>query len=166
MIILDEPLNNLDYGNVRTFSNILTQIHGQYPSIGILLVTHCRSIPIVNKVIEICPKTKTLNAGNGYVCNSCFGSVDENKMYIWSLTSKEEIRWLKFLLHWRCWLSCFGSDFMLPAHCCRQRSSCSLSYRLRCFLDAWDWSAASQYCWFRWAESASCLPLKFSREKI
>ena len=82
MIILDEPLNNLDYGNVRTFSNILTQIHGQYPSIGILLVTHCRSIPIVNKVIEIGPRTKTLNAGNGYVCNSCFGSVDENKMYI------------------------------------------------------------------------------------
>ncbi len=82
MIILDEPLNNLDYGNVRFFSNILTQIHSLYPSIGILLVTHCRSIPIINKVIEICPKAKTLNVGKEYMCNSCFGSVDENKMYI------------------------------------------------------------------------------------
>ena len=82
LVLLDEPLNNLDYNNVRAFSNTLTRIHKAFPNIGILMVTHCRSIPIVNKVIEIDPESKTLKTGGSYSCNSCFGKVDSNVMYI------------------------------------------------------------------------------------
>lgn len=81
LIILDEPLNNLDYNNVRLFSNVLTQIHHEYPKIGILIVTHCRSIPIINKVVEIDTKINKLIAGQEYFCTSCFGRVDEHQMY-------------------------------------------------------------------------------------
>lgn len=82
LILMDEPLNNLDYDNVRKFSNILTMIHNDHPKISIVLVTHCRSIPIINRVIEIDTITKELFEGELYKCNSCFGKIDNNGMYI------------------------------------------------------------------------------------
>lgn len=82
LLILDEPLNNLDYKNVRAFSNILTRIYKNKPDLGILMVTHCRSIPIINKVVEINPETKSLIAGGEYNCNSCFGDVNSDGLYV------------------------------------------------------------------------------------
>lgn len=82
LIIFDEPLNNLDYSNVRTFSNILTKIYREKPELSILIVTHCRSIPIINKVIEIDTTNKTLKLGDPYICSSCFGKIDSNGYYI------------------------------------------------------------------------------------
>ena len=82
LIILDEPLNNLDYDNVRAFSNVLTRIYKSKPNLAILLVTHCRSIPIVNKVISIDSFTKRFVEEQTYFCNSCFGKISENGMYI------------------------------------------------------------------------------------
>ena len=82
LIILDEPLNNLDYRNVRAFSNILSRIYKDRPELGILMVTHCRSIPIINKVIEIDIETKTLKQGGSYICNSCFGELDSDGLYV------------------------------------------------------------------------------------
>lgn len=82
LIIMDEPLNNLDYRNVRAFSNILSKIYHEKPQLGMLLVTHCRSIPIVNKMLEIDPKSKTIKEAEGYTCNSCFGAIDPNGMYV------------------------------------------------------------------------------------
>lgn len=81
LLLLDEPLNNLDYGNVRSFSNVLTRIFREKPELGIILVTHCRSLPIVNRVIEIDPVEKGLKDGGLYTCNSCFGKLDENGLY-------------------------------------------------------------------------------------
>lgn len=82
LLILDEPLNNLDYSNVRAFSNIITQIHKAKPDLAIVLVTHCRSLPIVNKVIEIDPDEKEMRVGKAYVCSSCFGKIDNNGYYV------------------------------------------------------------------------------------
>lgn len=82
LILLDEPLNNLDYNNVRAFSNTLAKIHKSYPNLGIIMVTHCRSIPIVNKVIEIDPANKELKIGKQYTCNSCFGEIDDSGLYV------------------------------------------------------------------------------------
>ncbi len=82
LIIFDEPLNNLDYNNVRKFSNILTKLHQEYPNVGMILVTHCRSIPIINRVLEIDVDTKTLKTGEKYVCNSCFGKISNEGLYI------------------------------------------------------------------------------------
>lgn len=81
LIILDEPLNNLDYGNVRAFSNILTMIYKEKPDLAIIIVTHCRSIPIINKVIEVDPSEKKLKIGETYRCSSCFGKIDANGLY-------------------------------------------------------------------------------------
>ena len=82
LILLDEPLNNLDYNNVRTFSNTLTRVHKSYPHIGIVMVTHCRSIPIVNRVVEIDPNNDGFKIGKQYACNSCFGEIDDSGLYI------------------------------------------------------------------------------------
>lgn len=82
LILLDEPLNNLDYNNVRSFSNALTRIHNSYSDIGIVIVTHCRSIPIVNKVIEIDPNNGGFKIGKQYTCNSCFGEIDNSGLYV------------------------------------------------------------------------------------
>lgn len=82
LLILDEPLNNLDYRNVRAFSNILTKIYRAKPGLGILMVTHCRSIPIINKVISIEPNEKLLAVGGTYICNSCFGEVGSDGLYL------------------------------------------------------------------------------------
>ncbi len=81
LLLLDEPLNNLDYNNVRLFSNVLTRIYRDKPELGIIMVTHCRSIPIVNRVIEIQPNTKKLVETKNYSCNSCFGELDEKGYY-------------------------------------------------------------------------------------
>ncbi len=81
LLILDEPLNNLDYNNVRAFSNVLTKIYRLKPELAIILVTHCRSIPIVNRIIEIDPVRKRFNECESYVCSSCFGTVGEDGVY-------------------------------------------------------------------------------------
>ena len=47
----DEEADKFEYD--RAFSNILTQIHKAKPDLAIVLVTHCRSLPIVNKVSYI-----------------------------------------------------------------------------------------------------------------
>ncbi|MCR4781607.1 MAG: ATP-binding cassette domain-containing protein [Lachnospiraceae bacterium] len=82
LMILDEPLNNLDYRNVRAFSNILTRIYMNKPELGVIMVTHCRSIPIINKVIEINPSEKRLGIGKEYKCNSCFGEINKDGLYV------------------------------------------------------------------------------------
>ena len=81
LLLLDEPLNNLDYSNVRMFSNVLTKIYKSKPELGIILVTHCRSIPIVNRVLEISMRDRTINEKLTYTCNSCFGQINDQGYY-------------------------------------------------------------------------------------
>ena len=81
LLILDEPLNNLDYSNVRAFSNVLTKVYRAKPELAVIIVTHCRSIPIVNRIIEIDPTQKVFSENDSYVCSSCFGSVDKDGYY-------------------------------------------------------------------------------------
>ena len=81
MLILDEPLNNLDYSNVRAFSNVLTKIYRSKPELAIIVVTHCRSIPIINRIIEINSDQKQFNESEIYGCSSCFGTVNEDGLY-------------------------------------------------------------------------------------
>lgn len=81
LLILDEPLNNLDYSNVRAFSNVLTRIYRSKPELAIILVTHCRSIPIVNRIINIDPTQKLFKENEAYVCSSCFGDINEDGLY-------------------------------------------------------------------------------------
>lgn len=81
LLLLDEPLNNLDYGNVRNFSNVLTALFKTKPELGIILVTHCRSIPIVNRIVEIDTASKGFIESKEYECSSCFGNINDECMY-------------------------------------------------------------------------------------
>ena len=82
LVFFDEPLNNLDYNNVRMFSNIITKLHQAHPDVAMVIVTHCRSIPIINRVLEIDVNTKELKSGKDYICNSCFGRTNELGLYV------------------------------------------------------------------------------------
>lgn len=83
LCLIDEPLNNLDYSNVRLLSNLLCTIHKKRPELAFLIVTHCRAITIVNRILQIDTNTKqiieikdvekALPSG----CNSCFGVVEK-----------------------------------------------------------------------------------------
>lgn len=81
LIILDEPLNNLDYNNVRSFSNVLAQIYKTKSNLAMLIVTHCRSIPIINRVISIDSVKKGFVEENSYICSSCFGKIGNDGLY-------------------------------------------------------------------------------------
>ncbi len=67
--------------NVRAFSNVLTKIYRSKPELPIILVTHCRSIPIVSRIIEIDPVQKQFVEGESYVCSSCFGNIGADGLY-------------------------------------------------------------------------------------
>lgn len=82
LVILDEPINNLDYSNVRSFSNVLTRIYRSRQDIAMIVVTHCRSIPIINKVVEIDPVNKSFVERDTYICSSCFGVVNDEGMFV------------------------------------------------------------------------------------
>ena len=82
LVILDEPLNNLDYNNVRLFSNMLKAICDNNPQLAVIIVTHCRSISCINRVVEIDVNQHNLIETRSYVCTSCFGRLDEHGMYI------------------------------------------------------------------------------------
>lgn len=79
MIILDEPLNALDYNHVRQLSNFLTKIHQENPTLAILCISHCRAILCVNKKLSISDnriKEEPIEKHYG-----CFGNI-HNDYYI------------------------------------------------------------------------------------
>ena len=81
LLIIDEPLNALDYDNVRLFSNIINRIHLEQPNVGIIIVTHCRAMPCLNRILTIANNTITED-NTEIFCNSCFGEMDTNGYYI------------------------------------------------------------------------------------
>jgi ABC-type glutathione transport system ATPase component len=81
LIIIDEPLNNLDFVNSKKISNLITKIHHEYPQSAILMVTHCRMFPCITRVISM-ENGKLLDDNGEYHCNSCFGKPDELGYYL------------------------------------------------------------------------------------
>lgn len=80
LCVIDEPLNALDFDNVRLFSNFLTTIHREKRSLGILIVTHCRSIPCITKMLKI-TEGEIVEVTGERSCFSCFGNVNEYGYY-------------------------------------------------------------------------------------
>ncbi len=77
---IDEPLNNLDMRTVRQISNLLNQIHLENPDAIILMVSHCRIFPFINRVIKI-EAGKFVEDMSSPVCNTCFGLPDDKGFY-------------------------------------------------------------------------------------
>lgn len=81
--IIDEPINNLDYSNVRLFANLLQKIRSQKPPLSFLIVSHCRSIPIINRIIQIQNKhfyeVEDVKTAMPSGCSSCFGPIVDGR---------------------------------------------------------------------------------------
>ena len=80
LLLIDEPINNLDFNTACRVSNMITKIHKLNPHLSMLIVTHCHIFPIVDRVIKI-EKGRILNSNIKYECHNCFGDVDENGFY-------------------------------------------------------------------------------------
>lgn len=81
LMIIDEPLNNLDFLNARNISNVINRVIRENPRMGLLMISHCRIFPFINR--EICLATNGISEiSNNYHCHSCFGEPDEKGFYI------------------------------------------------------------------------------------
>ena len=80
LFIIDEPLNNLDFKNARKVSNLITRIHKENPDAAILMVTHCKIFPVINRLITI-KDGVVVPSEEKYQCHSCFGKANAEGYY-------------------------------------------------------------------------------------
>ncbi|MCM1054556.1 MAG: ATP-binding cassette domain-containing protein [Bacteroides sp.] len=80
LLIVDEPLNNLDYVNARHTSNLINKVIRDNPKIGLLMISHCRIFPFITRELKL-SSAGICKVPNHYVCHSCFGVPDENGFY-------------------------------------------------------------------------------------
>ncbi len=66
LILMDEPLNNLDKENKRFLIKALDDLRKTNPDITILLITHCRIFPGIKDIIQI---TKEENESKAIYCS-------------------------------------------------------------------------------------------------
>jgi ABC-type multidrug transport system ATPase subunit len=71
-LIIDEPLNNLDFVNARNISNMINKVIQENSKLGILMISHCRIFPFITREIKLTPNG-IIPVDEHYVCHSCFG---------------------------------------------------------------------------------------------
>ena len=81
LLIIDEPLNNLDFINARNISNVINRAMNENHHMGLLMISHCRIFPFITREIKLTPEG-IQNSTDHYVCHSCFGNPDENGYFI------------------------------------------------------------------------------------
>lgn len=81
LMLIDEPLNNLDFNNAKNISNMLNKVIKANPSMGLIMISHCRIFPFITREIELSSKG-VKEIPNHYVCHNCFGTHNENGYYI------------------------------------------------------------------------------------
>lgn len=79
LIIIDEPLNNLDFKAAMKISNFLNDLHLSDSKPGMILVTHCKMLTCINKSVELI-NGSLLPAP--YTCLHCMGEPDERGYYL------------------------------------------------------------------------------------
>ena len=79
-MMIDEPLNNLDFVNARNISNLINKVIKENPKMGLLMISHCRIFPFITREIKLTP-TGIQEVNDRYICHSCFGEADENGYY-------------------------------------------------------------------------------------
>lgn len=80
LLIIDEPLNNLDFVNARHISNLINKVIHENPKIGVLMISHCRIFPFITRELKL--TADGINEiSEPYTCHSCFGEPDENGFY-------------------------------------------------------------------------------------
>lgn len=80
LMIIDEPLNNLDFVNVRNISNLINKVLHENKHMAVLMISHCRIFPFITREIEL-TKSGISTSEEHYVCHSCFGEPDKEGYY-------------------------------------------------------------------------------------
>ena len=81
LLIIDEPLNNLDFVNARNISNLINRVIKNNPEMAVLMISHCRIFPFINREIQLTPGG-IQEVPVPYSChNSCFGEPDNEGFY-------------------------------------------------------------------------------------
>ena len=80
LLIIDEPLNNLDFVNARHISNLINKVIRDNSDMGILMISHCRIFPFITRELKL-TSNGISEVDEPYTCHSCFGEPDENGFY-------------------------------------------------------------------------------------
>lgn len=80
LLLIDEPLNNLDYINARHISNLINKVIHDNPEMGLLMVSHCRIFPFITRELKL-RSDGISETYESYTCHSCFGAPDDNGFY-------------------------------------------------------------------------------------
>ena len=81
LMIIDEPLNNLDFINARNISNLINRVVQENPKVGLLMISHCRIFPFITREVKL-TASGVEELQEPYVCRSCFGEPDEKGFYL------------------------------------------------------------------------------------
>ena len=81
LMIIDEPLNNLDFENARNISNIINRVIKNNPKTAIIMISHCRIFPFITRELKISPDG-VVDQDAPYICHSCFGEPNEQGYYL------------------------------------------------------------------------------------
>ena len=80
LLIIDEPLNNLDFVNARHISNLINKVIRENTQMGLLMISHCRIFPFITRELKLSSEG-IHEVSEHYVCHSCFGEPNENGFY-------------------------------------------------------------------------------------
>ena len=80
LMIIDEPLNNLDFNNARNISNVINKVLRDHPQASLLMISHCRIFPFITREVKL-TSGGIQEVPEHYVCHSCIGEHDENGFY-------------------------------------------------------------------------------------
>lgn len=80
LMIIDEPLNNLDFVNARNISNLINRVIRENSNMGLLMISHCRIFPFITRELKLNAEGIS-EVADCYTCHSCFGEPDEKGFY-------------------------------------------------------------------------------------
>ena len=80
LLIVDEPLNNLDFINAGNISNLLNRVIRDNPHMAVLMISHCRIFPFITREIKM-TDNGVQEVLDSYTCHSCFGEPDREGFY-------------------------------------------------------------------------------------
>lgn len=80
IFIIDEPLNNLDINTIVFVSNILNGIRLSKSEAAMIIVSHCKIFPFINRVLEL-SEGRIVEVDTIDSCHTCFGHPDMNGYY-------------------------------------------------------------------------------------
>lgn len=80
LLLIDEPLNNLDYVNARNISNLINKVIRENPKISVIMISHCRIFPFITREIRL-DSSGISEVTEHYECHSCFGEPDKDGFY-------------------------------------------------------------------------------------